>query len=68
MHGHDSREFTQRNMIVVPVVDNDERLIGAVPPEALFRILRDEHMEDIQRLAGSTFPREPTYRYTLRDT
>jgi magnesium transporter len=42
----------QLNMIVVPVVDNDERLIGAVPPEALFRILRDEHMEDIQRLAG----------------
>lgn len=42
----------QFNMIVVPVTDNDERLIGAVPPEALFRILRDEHMEDIQRLAG----------------
>jgi magnesium transporter len=42
----------QLNMIVVPVVDNDERLVGAVPPEALFRILRDEHMEDIQRLAG----------------
>jgi magnesium transporter len=40
------------NMIVVPVVDNEERLLGAVPPEALFRILRDEHMEDIQRLAG----------------
>jgi magnesium transporter len=42
----------QLNMIAVPVVDNDERLIGAVPPEALFRILRDEHMEDLQRLAG----------------
>ena len=42
----------QLNMIAVPVVDNDERIIGAVPPEALFRILRDEHMEDIQRLAG----------------
>ncbi len=42
----------QLNMIAVPVVDNDEQLIGAVPPEALFRILRDEHMEDIQRLAG----------------
>jgi magnesium transporter len=40
------------NMIVVPVVDKEERLLGAVPPEALFRILRDEHMEDIQRLAG----------------
>lgn len=40
------------NMIAVPVVDADGRLIGAVPPEALFRILRAEHMEDIQRLAG----------------
>ena len=42
----------QLNMIAVPVVDDDEKLIGAVPPEALFRILRDEHMEDLQRLAG----------------
>jgi magnesium transporter len=40
------------NMIAVPVVDDDQRLIGAVPPEALFRILRAEHMEDLQRLAG----------------
>lgn len=40
------------NMIAVPVVDDDMRLVGAVPPEALFRILRDEHMEDLQRLAG----------------
>ena len=40
------------NMIAVPVVDADGVLIGAVPPEALFRILRDEHMEDLQRLAG----------------
>lgn len=40
------------NMIAVPVVDDGDRLIGAVPPEALFRILREEHMEDLQRLAG----------------
>ena len=39
-------------MIAVPVVDGEGRLIGAVPPEALFKILRDEHMEDLQRLAG----------------
>ena len=44
----------QLNMIAVPVVDNEDRLIGAVPPEALFRILRAEHMEDLQRLAGIT--------------
>lgn len=42
----------QLAMIAVPVVDTDQRLIGAVPPEALLRILRAEHMEDIQRLAG----------------
>jgi len=40
------------NMIAVPVVDEAGLLIGAVPPEALFRILREEHMEDLQRLAG----------------
>ncbi len=39
-------------MIAVPVVGDDGTLIGAVPPEALFRILRAEHMEGIQRLAG----------------
>lgn len=43
---------TQLNMITVPVVDEDQKLIGAVPPEALFKILRDEPMEDLQRLAG----------------
>jgi magnesium transporter len=42
------------NMTAVPVVDAHNNLIGAVPPEALFRILRSEHMEDLQRLAGIT--------------
>jgi magnesium transporter len=40
------------NMIAVPVVDNDGRLVGAVPPEALFKILRAEHMEDLQHMSG----------------
>jgi magnesium transporter len=40
------------NMIAVPVVNDTNELIGAVPPEALFQILRAEHMEDLQRLAG----------------
>lgn len=54
--GDDQEKITQMavrmNMIAVPVVDDLGQLIGAVPPEALFRILRDEHMEDLQRLAG----------------
>lgn len=51
-------------MIAVPVVDANDRLIGAVPPEALFRILRDEHMEDLQRLAGIV-PHEDGTAYAL---
>ncbi len=46
------------NMIAVPVIDDDGRLIGAVPPEALFAILRAEHMEDLQRIAGIVAHRE----------
>jgi magnesium transporter len=42
----------QLNMIVIPVIDDEEKLIGAVPPDAVFNILRSEHMEDLQRLAG----------------
>ncbi len=42
----------EKDMIAVPVLDADGRLVGAVPPEALLDILRHEHMEDLQRLAG----------------
>lgn len=56
--GDDQEDIAQLairlNMIAVPVVDDLGQLIGAVPPEALFRILREEHMEDLQRLAGIT--------------
>lgn len=46
------------NMIVVPVIDDSDRLVGAVPPEALLRILRTEHVEDIQRFAGISPPED----------
>jgi magnesium transporter len=36
----------------VPVVDDDRRLLGIVPPLALIEILRREHIEDLHRLAG----------------
>ncbi|SIT17558.1 magnesium transporter [Roseivivax lentus] len=56
--GDDQERIAQNalkfDMIAVPVVDDLGHLIGAVPPEALFRILREEHIEDLQRLAGIT--------------
>lgn len=36
----------------IPVIDPGGRLLGVVPPAALLRILRREHVEDIHRLAG----------------
>ncbi len=36
----------------VPVVDDEERLLGVVPAQALIDILRREHLEDMHRLAG----------------
>ena len=36
----------------VPVVDADGRLLGVVPPLAILRVLRREHVEDLHRLAG----------------
>lgn len=39
-------------LAAVPVVDHGGRLLGMVPPDALLRILRHEHVEDIHRLAG----------------
>lgn len=44
----------EKDMIAVPIVDAAGHLVGAVPPEALLDILRHEHMEDLQRLAGIT--------------
>jgi magnesium transporter len=36
----------------VPVVDAAGRLLGVVPAQAMLRVLRREHVEDLHRLAG----------------
>lgn len=36
----------------VPLVDRAGGLIGVVPPQSLLKVLRDEHIEDLHRLAG----------------
>jgi magnesium transporter len=41
-------------LAAIPVIDDHERLLGVVPSEALLRILRREHVEDLHRLAGIT--------------
>jgi magnesium transporter len=41
-----------QGLTAVPVVDRDRRLVGVMPPETLFEVLRHEHVEDLHRLAG----------------
>ena len=36
----------------LPVVDHDDRLLGLMPSQALLQVLRQEHVEDLHRLAG----------------
>ncbi len=36
----------------LPVVDRDGRLLGLMPSQALLQVLRQEHVEDLHRLAG----------------
>lgn len=41
-----------QGLTAVPVVDGNQRLVGVVPPDAIFEVLRREHVEDLHRLAG----------------
>jgi magnesium transporter len=39
-------------LAAIPVVDENQRLLGVVPPQALLEVLRHEHVEDLHRLVG----------------
>jgi magnesium transporter len=42
----------RHHVCAVPVVDEQRRLLGVVPAQALLEVLRHEHVEDLHRLAG----------------
>ncbi|MEL6522772.1 MAG: magnesium transporter, partial [Pseudomonadota bacterium] len=44
--------FNQYHLISVPVVDEDERLVGVITIDDAMAVLDEEHEEDILRLAG----------------
>jgi magnesium transporter len=55
----------EHRMTAVPVVDRAGTLLGVVPPKAIAGILRDEHLEDIARMAGITHANRHTHRERL---
>lgn len=49
---HIASHALRHALTAVPVISPEGALMGVVPPDALMRILRREHVEDLHRLAG----------------
>jgi magnesium transporter len=51
-----------RNLLAIPVVDNDDRLLGIVTVDDILDVLEEETTEDIEKLGGSEPLDEPYLR------
>ncbi len=48
-----ARLLTDRNLLAIPVVDDDDHLIGIITEDDVADVLEEEATEDIERLGGS---------------
>jgi magnesium transporter len=48
-----ARILTDRNLLAIPVVDDDDHLIGIITEDDVADVLQQEATEDIERLGGS---------------
>jgi magnesium transporter len=48
-----ARLLTDRNLLAIPVVDDDDRLLGIITEDDVAEVLEAEATEDIERLGGS---------------
>ncbi|HHX44562.1 MAG TPA: magnesium transporter [Chloroflexi bacterium] len=58
VHTSDDQEaaahlMSRYDLLVVPVVDDEERLVGVITVDDLVEVLEDEATEDIQRIGGT---------------
>jgi len=56
-----ARLLTDRNLLAIPVVDDDDRLLGIITEDDVADVLQAEATEDIERLGGSQ-PLNQPYR------
>jgi magnesium transporter len=56
-----ARLLTDHNLLALPVVDADDRLLGIITQDDVAEVLEEEATEDIERLGGSQ-PLETPYR------
>lgn len=57
-----ARLLVDRNLLALPVVDANNRLVGIITQDDVADVLEDEATEDIERLGGSQ-PLDVPYRY-----
>ncbi|MFN0071904.1 MAG: magnesium transporter, partial [Chloroflexota bacterium] len=60
-----ARLLDQHNLIALPVVDEDDRLLGIITADDAADVLMEEAEEDIQRLGGSQPLDEPYLRASV---
>lgn len=56
-----AKTLTDHNLLALPVVDEENRLLGIITEDDIADVLREEATEDIERLGGSQ-PLEVPYR------
>ena len=61
-----ARILAQYGFLALPVVDNDDRLIGVITVESLFDVVEEEATEDFYRLGGSEPLAESYFRTPVR--
>ncbi len=47
-----SEKFKKYGFLAIPVVDNEERLVGIITVDDIFEVIEEEATEDIERMAG----------------
>lgn len=48
-----AKNMVHYHMMTVPVVDNQDSLLGVIPEETLIDIIQEEATEDVQRMSGA---------------
>ena len=72
-HTHDDKEdvaldLSKYDLLAIPVVDNEERLVGIVTVDDAIDVLQEEATEDIEKMAGITPSEKPYLKTGILDT
>jgi len=73
VHTHDDKEevaleLSKYDLLAIPVVDREERLVGIVTVDDAIDVLQEEATEDIEKMAGITPSEKPYLKTGIFDT